>query len=90
MSILFFTYHDLIVHEIKTFSHILQITGFGFDIAKPAWEKVIKEDSMVTFSRYFYRKIPFPVNDAITKLFRFTFTPAAPVTLKAFGSINSK
>lgn len=33
-------------------------------LAKPAWEKVIKEDSMVTFSRYFYRKIPFPVNDA--------------------------
>lgn len=33
------------------------------ELNKNAWANVIYEDSMVTFSRYFYKKIPFIVND---------------------------
>ena len=33
------------------------------NLGKNAWEQVIREDTMRSFSRYFYNKIPFPVND---------------------------
>lgn len=33
------------------------------NLSKPVWEEIIMEDTMVTFSRYFYNKIPFTVNE---------------------------
>lgn len=32
-------------------------------LSKPMWAKIIEEDSLITFSRYFYHKIKFTVND---------------------------
>lgn len=31
-------------------------------LSKPAWEELIKNDTLVVFSRYYYNKIPFVVN----------------------------